>query len=571
MSASDRRGASRRAMLGAGGLAAGLAALGPLVGCAPPARAFDGGFVGSDPARGHRLRDASMPTAAADGPARRVGVLVVGGGVAGLAALRALHRAGVDDAHLVELEDTPGGNARGHVLGGLPCPLGAHYLPLPGPQAHELAEWLHEIGLLRDEFGRRVADERHLCHSPQERLFIDGAWHEGLLPDPALFTGPDAPALRREYRRFAVEVDQARRTLGFALPSDRAPWTPAHAALDAQTFAAWLDARGLRHPALRWALDYACRDDYGAPAADLSAWAGLHYFASRHGFTPPGEDGGAEAREPVFTWPEGNAWLVERLARGAADRLHPGRLVTAVTPRGGRDGGVDVAALHVATGATERWRARRVVLAVPVHVARRLLAGAGADPLADAIAAAAATLRHAPWLVANLHLARPLADRIGAAPAWDNVVYGDATLGYVDATHQSTRSVPGPTVLTAYWALGGRGTAGDLGVAVPGGDLRAALLADTWDTWAARVLRPLAAVHADLPGKVTRLDIARHGHAMAVPAPGIRSHPALAALRTRAGWDDRLRLAHADLAGYSVFEEAFTLGDRAGRWASGRS
>jgi predicted NAD/FAD-dependent oxidoreductase len=549
--------------------AAGLVGLGVLGGCsrAPP-RAFDGGFVGSDPARGHRLRDGTAG-AVADGPVRRVGVLVVGGGIAGLAALRALHRAGVDDAHLLELEDRPGGHARGHAIGGLACPLGAHYLPLPGPQAVELSEWLHEIGLLKSEFGRQVADERHLCNSPQERLFIDGAWHEGLVPDPSVFVGPDTPALAREYRRFAQAVDRARRDLGFALPSDRAPWTPAHAALDAQTFAAWLDGQGLRHPALRWYLDYCCRDDYGAGAADVSAWAGLHYFASRHGFTAPGDDG-AEAREPVFTWPEGNAWLVERLARGAADRLHAGRVVTAVTPEGLRDAGVRVDAWHVGAERAERWQARRVVLAVPVFVARRLLAGAAADPLTTALTQAAAVMRQAPWLVANLHLKAPLAERLGAPPAWDNVVYGDATLGYVDATHQLPRSVPGETILTAYWALGGRAAAGALGLAVPQGDLRAALLADGWDTWAARVLRPLATVHADLPGKLARMDIARHGHAMSIPVPGVRGHPALAALRTAAGWDDRVRLAHADLAGYSVFEEAFTLGDRAGRWAAGR-
>ena len=56
------------------------------------------------------------------------------------------------------------------------CPLGAHYLPLPTPEAREVSDWLHEIGLLRQVLGRTVADERHLCHSPQERLFIGGAW-----------------------------------------------------------------------------------------------------------------------------------------------------------------------------------------------------------------------------------------------------------------------------------------------------------------------------------------------------------------------------------------------------------
>ena len=91
---------------------------------------------------------------------KRCAVAVIGAGVAGLAAARALLRAGVEDLQLFELEDEAGGNARGHSLAGMACPLGAHYLPLPGPEAREVAEWLHELGLLRSVAGRTVADER---------------------------------------------------------------------------------------------------------------------------------------------------------------------------------------------------------------------------------------------------------------------------------------------------------------------------------------------------------------------------------------------------------------------------
>ena len=50
------------------------------------------------------------------------------------------------------------------------------------------------------------------------------------------------------------------------------------------------------------------------------------------------------------------------------------------------------------------------------------------------------------------------------------------------------------------------------------------------------------------------------GHVMALLAPGVRGSAALAALRAARS---RLRFAHADLVGYSVFEEAFTLGHQA--------
>ena len=166
-------------------------------------------------------------------------MLIVGAGVAGLAAARAFARRGVDDVHLLELEDDAGGNSRGHAMDGLACPLGAHYLPLPGPEAPEVAELLLELGLVRHELGRTVYDERHLCHSPQERLFIDGAWVEGVLPpaEAGLGDAGAVPPLRRRRRSRARGpwLSRCRRT------GRRGP--TAMAALDAVTFDAWLDQR----------------------------------------------------------------------------------------------------------------------------------------------------------------------------------------------------------------------------------------------------------------------------------------------------------------------------------------
>ncbi len=105
--------------------------------------------------------------------------------LAGLAAARALRLGGVEDFTLLELEDQPGGNSRAGSLRGIACPLGAHYLPVPGDDAPEVQDLLEELGLRQRVAGRWQYggdDGRHLCHSPQERLFMDGQWQEGLLP-----------------------------------------------------------------------------------------------------------------------------------------------------------------------------------------------------------------------------------------------------------------------------------------------------------------------------------------------------------------------------------------------------
>ncbi|HEU4460443.1 MAG TPA: FAD-dependent oxidoreductase [Methylibium sp.] len=540
---------ARRSLLGAGLASSALA----LAGCVREAAEIPGGWAGAAVDRGHRLREPAGATDAG-APARRCAVAIVGGGIAGLAAARALTRSGVDDFRLFELEDRPGGNARGHTMAGLRCPLGAHYLPLPGPEAREVSELLHELGIARSAFGRTVYDERQLVHAPQERVFVreagtDGAaagrWHEGLLP----LEGASAATLA-QLRRFAAELRGVQAELSFAMPTLRSRWSPGLAALDAQSFAAWLAARGYDDPLLLGHLDYACRDDYGAGTAMVSAWAGLHYFASRHGFHAPGEDDGGGS-DGVLTWPEGNAHLAERLAATLGDRLLAGRLVTRIAPARRE---VELHARQAGEGRTERWVARRVIVAAPLFVAARIV-----DPLPAPLAALLPRLQYAPWLVTNLQLRAPLADRLlGAPPAWDNVIAGSAALGYVDAQHQALRSVPGPTVLTHYWALGGHSVQ-ELRAQ------RARLLDAPWPHWRDAVLSDLAAAHPDIAAKTARIDSTRYGHAMLLPRPGLRGSAALAALAEPVG---RLQFAHADLSGYSVFEEAFTRGHLAGMQAA---
>jgi hypothetical protein len=224
--------------------------------------------------------------------------------------------------------------------------------------------------------------------------------------------------------------------------------------------------------------------------------------------------------------------------------------------------GVEVDVFNTATQAVERWQARRAIVALPIFVAARVLQN---PP--DWLLQAAASTVYAPWLVANIHINSALQDHPGAPPSWDNVLYGDGQrapgLGYVDAVHQSLKPVPGATVLTYYRALGDM--AGSAG--------RSLLLKQPWTVWRNAILAELSAAHPDLATKATRIDITRYGHAMAVPVPNNFDQMDMQPL-----WRKRIQLqkteryklthehlnfAHSDWAGYSVFEEAFTLGHHA--------
>ncbi len=479
--------------------------------------------------RGHWLRDA----AALPAPSQtvRTGCIIAGGGVAGLSAARALRLAGRDDFVLLELADEAGGNARGAVMQGVAHPLGAHYLPAPSNDAPQVQSLLEALGIRQRVSGRWQYDERVLCHSPQERLHFKGEWQEGLLPTNGV--GVETLA---QYAKFHALIERWRRTGAFSVPSKPHSFAIV-ASLHGLDFASYLQREGLSDTQLLWYLDYCCRDDYGAGLNVVSAWAGVHYFAARHGFSAPLGSNLAEVeKSSVLTWAQGNGFLTQALAAPLSDRLRTGRVVTRVeTTRSG----VIVDAYNTATLQIERYEAPQAILALPAFIAARVLVNPPAALLAQARQVA-----YSSWQVSNIYLSKPLDAGYGTAPdtAWDNVIYGAAptSLGYVNATHQSTGQWPAPTVLTHYSAFGIDSAA------------RKALLTAPWAQQRDAVLQELSRVHGDVRGKTVQVNITRYGHAMAVPVP--RTVALLQPTMPHLGF------AHSDWAGYSVFEEAFEQG-----------
>lgn len=493
---------------------------------------FSGELAGPDLALGHRLQRGGVPAPERFEP---VSVLIVGGGIAGLSAAWRLAGAGLDDFRLLELDSDAGGTSRSgrnHVSA---FPWAAHYLPVPDRGNRAVLRLLEECGVLEgfDAKGDPVFAEEATVRAPEDRVFAYGQWWEGLY----LRAGASAED-ERQYHAFFREVDRwaafrdRRGRPAFSIPRSRCSDAPEARLLDTQSFAAWLDARGLGSPRLRWLLDYACRDDYGTRLDATSAWAGLFYFAARK--QGPGEDS-----RPLLTWPEGNGFLAAHLRRACGDRLRCG--VAAAAIRAER-GGLLVTAWDGRRQQSVGWRARRVIFAGPQHVARHVIEGHAARRPAQA------RIRNAPWMVANLTLrARP--QEAGFPLAWDNVLRDSDALGYVVATHQSLQD-HGPTVLTWYRPFAGADCDGE----------RARLLAMTWPSCARMVLDDLKPAHPDLAGLVTRLDVMRWGHAMVRPETGLLWDPAFLALALPS---DGIHFAHTELSGLALFEEAQDHGLRA--------
>lgn len=524
-----------------------------LPGCRGARGVPDGELVDLGRPRAHAaLRDAPPPATLFDtAPRRRAEVVVVGSGIAGLSAAWRLRRAGLEDLAILELDDSPGGTAQSRATDVTAFPLGAHYVVTPGAEYPAFTALLDELGVLEgvDQHGRPRPREEHACREPEERHFREGRFFAGLYPLHGETADERAQRLRftRQMRALVASRDASGRRL-FALPTARASVGAEAQALDRMSFAAWLTQEGFTSWRLRWLCDYACRDDYGCALEQTSARAGLLYFCARRD-DPPAPPGAADASSDaegvddgrtIITWPEGNGRVVQHLAGPLGDRIHTRHVVVGID-----DGvGAEVEVRTLSPDGPVVWRAPHVVLAVPDFVARRLVPGCCATSLPPVPTSS--------WAVVNLHLERRPSDRgraFASPMPWDTVFTESASLGYVVATHQTGRD-HGPTVLTWYRPLT-EGTPKEA---------RMRLEALSRSDWAEAALAEIALAHPDIRDVVTRVDVARFGHAMARPEPGLWAARLAVPAHTSSG---RVLFAHTDRSVLALCEEAFFHGVRA--------
>jgi hypothetical protein len=313
----------------------------------------------------------------------------------------------------------------------------------------------------------------------------------------------------------------------FAIPMEFSARDKEFIELDRLSMQDFLTLHGFDSVPLHWYVNYACRDDYGTDYSGVSAWAGLHYFASRDA----GED--EIDSSSVLTWPEGNGWLVKRLREQLSPHIHTGALVFHVDSK--KNSAV-AGVFDTKERQSARILAEHVILACPRQFAKYLLAGAVSEPWLQ-------EFEYAPWLVANLTLNAFPVERSGTPLAWDNVIYDSASLGYVVATHQSLRTHIPQTVFTYYYPMS-TGSAKQE---------RIRLLETPWKAWADLILKDLAKPHPEIGRLVSHLDVFRWGHAMVRPRPGFIWGEAR---RQAAQSIGAVQFAHSDLSGFSIFEEA---------------
>lgn len=270
------------------------------------------------------------------------GVVVVGAGLAGLAAARRLLAAG-REVTVLEARDRVGGRTEGgHTADGTPVELGGQWI---GPTQNRMYELVDELGL--STFATYNTGE-HVT-------FLDGKLarlgsRRGAVPKLGPFVLADLFRGLRRFERTASEI-----------PLD-APWdAPDARVLDGQTFETWIRAN-LRTELGRTYFRIATEAVFSVESTDLSALHAAFYARSGADLeTLLSVDGGAQQDRIVG----GSIAISERMAAPLGERV---RLSTPVRSIAQDDRGVTVG-----LDGGEVVRGDHVVVTLPPTLAGRLV------------------------------------------------------------------------------------------------------------------------------------------------------------------------------------------------------
>lgn len=479
-------------------------------------RSFQGNIYGANFKRGHRLFKMDFPEASV---VEDVNVAIVGSGVSGLSCAYHLSSQNISGIKLFELEDHLGGKSSSL---GNKAPWGAHYLPLVNKEYKELISFLKEINAITriNNDGTVEYNPLMVCSAPTEKLFYYGRLQDGLTPASNL-----SQRDKNQFDQFFKLMENYKFQKGsdgryaFDIPMEKSSKDSKYTELDNLTMAEFVLTLGMNSEKLHWYINYCCRDDYGTSSEETSAWAGIHYFASRRG---KGKD---LSEGSVLTWPEGNSFLVNKLRELSSVDFVTGRMLYKIE-------GHALYFYDFSSNQSIKVQAKQVVLAIPQFILSKIL-----NQDTD--------FNYAPWMVANLQIKWD--EYLEKSLAWDNVNYHGQGIGFVSANHQLLASHKKENYLTYYWPLSH----------LPPKEARKLALSRTHESWCQDIMKEIGPMIPDIKERLLRVDIWPWGHGMVRPT---RNFIFKDRLNAKDSLNDFTHVAHTDLSGLSLFEEGFYRG-----------
>ncbi|MEM8567050.1 MAG: FAD-dependent oxidoreductase [Bacteroidota bacterium] len=425
-------------------------------------------YLYSDARTGHLVYESNKFTQVKAGS---VETLIVGGGIAGLAAASKLQGS---DYLLCELSEELGGTSSAHRSQDLLFCQGAHYdLSYPANYGPEVLQFLDELDIIKyqswNDRWSFVDDHYLITHRRKNQCYDNGEFRKDVLAESKLKN--DFLDLMRTYKNEMV--------LPTRLISEK------HRHLNSITFLDFLNQRFELTPEFLRGVDYHMKDDYGSDTATVSALAGIHYFACR-----PYYDEIVE----LFSPPEGNNYFIKKMAdRLSGDQLLKQHLVKRIseTPEGF---GVEI--VDVPKRQVKLIKTKKVIYAGQKH-ALKYIYPAGHELFADN--------QVAPWMVVNVIIK----NEIKNLGYWQNEMLTDDNtfLGFVDSDSQLGNSEY--RVLTCYYCLP-PSSRQDLINAEENKSSIAEMTAENLSNY----------FKQDIGSLIKRVDIKVMGHAMPIPKPG---------------------------------------------------
>ena len=222
--------------------------------------------------------------------------LIVGGGIAGLAAASSLQ---TNDFVVCELDPTLGGTSGAININGSLYSQGAHYdLAYPNNYGEDGLELLEKLNIIQFNGVKSLwefHDKQHLISSNQE----EACYNNGVMR-PSVLANND---LKKNFLDLLKIYENQ-----FPLPSTLIDPKLHH--LDHLTFYDYLNKYLPIDSHFIEAIDYQMLDDFGGTAQQISALAGIHYYKCR-----PYYDG--EELE-LFSPQQGNYYFIQKMAKQIA-------------------------------------------------------------------------------------------------------------------------------------------------------------------------------------------------------------------------------------------------------------
>lgn len=476
---------------------------------------------------GHRLWLKNFPK-----PTKEIKIpyLIVGAGVTGLSVARQFKKKGIENFLVLELENTIGGNSANGENKYSKFPFAAHYLPLPNLRDKELLNFLEESKIIVGyENNLPVFDETQLCFDPNERLFIRNSWQTDLIPRYG-----NSKEVDNQIDLFLKKMTDFRDKKGndgkyfFDIPISFCSEDSNLDYLDSKTMKGWMLENNFNSEEIFEYVDYCCRDDFGLGIEYVSAWAGIHYFASR-------KHENVKYDNTVLTWPEGNARLVKHLKSYVESKVLTNNLVYDIK---NNSNGVKAFVFDSKNNESVIFSAEKVIITAPQYIVKHLLSNRKIIT---------EKFNYAPWFTATITLS-DIPDNGSFPLSWDNVIYKAKGLGYVYNQHQNLEQIIEKKVITYYYSFSSNDINKD----------RKQLLKNPVEYWKKIVITDLEIAHPGIEKYIIDIEIHRIGHGMISPVPNfIKGSEIKEASKSL---EDKIFFAHSDLSGISIFEEAFHQG-----------